>query len=168
MEKAQVGGKEKKFLKLFLENPKEDNGKKGAHIELFELGNFFCPVRAYFKWKQISKLDHNKEMPVFRHEDGSGLTSKEFNVELKLLMENVIDYSNSRISSHCFRAGITTTMARLGYSKEMISLQGRWSSDSFLRYCKQGRHNKLGDQLGLMEKMVEVANTWVSGGVLVH
>ena len=105
---------------------------------------------------------------MFRHEDGSGLTSKEFNAELKLLMENVIDYSNSRISSHCFRAGITTTMARLGYSKEMISLQGRWSSDSFLRYCKQGRHNKLGDQLGLMEKMVEVANTWVSGGVLVH
>ena len=85
----------------------------------------WCPLRAYFKWKQ---LDHNKEMPVFQHEDSLGLTSKEFNVELKLLMEYVIDYSNSRISSHCFRAGITTTMARLGYSKEMISLQGR---DSF-------------------------------------
>ena len=83
-------------------------------------------------------------------------------------MENLIDYSNSRISSHCFRAWINTTMARLGYSKEMISLQGCWSLDSFLRCCKQGCHNKLGDQLSLMEKMVEVGNTWVSGGVLVH
>ena len=81
MAAVQVTGKEKKFLKLFLENPKEDTGKKGAHIELFELGNFFCQVRAYFKWKQISRLDHNKEMPMFWHEDGLGLTSKEFNVE---------------------------------------------------------------------------------------
>ena len=69
VEKIQVGGKEKKFLKLFLENLKEDTSKKGAHIKLFELGNFFCPVRAYFKGKQISRLDHYKEMPMFRHED---------------------------------------------------------------------------------------------------
>ena len=69
VEKVQVGGKEKKFLKLFLENLKEDTSKKGAHIKLFELGNFFCPVRAYFKGKQISRLDHYKEMPMFQHED---------------------------------------------------------------------------------------------------
>ena len=65
MATVQVTGKEKKFLKLFLENLKEDTSKKGAHIKLFELGNFFCPIRAYFKWKQISRLDHNKEMPMF-------------------------------------------------------------------------------------------------------
>ena len=43
-----------------------------------------------------------------------------------------------------------------------------WSSDSFLSCCKQGRHNRLTNQLKFMDNMVEVANTWISGGGLMH
>ena len=180
-----VGGEERNFLKLFLESPKEDKARRGVHVELFSLGNFFCPVEAYTKWKLSSKVTHGPEDPVFRREDGLCYTAKEFNADLKRLLESEIDYSNGRISSHSFRAGITTTMARLGYSKvgnrdrnklkltkspmqEMIGLQGRWRSDAYLRYCKLGRANRLEDQLELMKNMADTAQKWISGGVLVH
>ena len=118
-----VGGEERNFLKLFLESPKEDKARKGVHVELFSLGNFFCPVEAYTKWKLCSKVTHGPEDPVFRREDGLCYTAKEFNADLKRLLESEIDYSNGRISSHSFRAGITTTMARLGYSKVRNKLE---------------------------------------------
>ena len=59
-------------------------------------------------------------------------------------------------------------MARLGYSADMISVQGRWASEAYLKYCKLGRANRLQDQLDLMTKMTEVSTTWISGGVLVR
>ena len=43
-----------------------------------------------------------------------------------------------------------------------------WSSDSFLSCCKQGRHNRLTNQLKFMDNMVQVANTWISVGGLMH
>ena len=50
------------------------------------------------------------------------------------------------VTAHSFQAGVTSTMARLGYSEK---LQGCWNSDAFLRYTKLGRTNRLRDQVKL-------------------
>ena len=167
-ESKNIEGQSRKFLKLFLEAPKEDRTGRGVEVELFEINNFFCPVTAWNKWRNSSKLAHQPNLPVFRLEDGSGYTAKELNSDLKALLEDEVDYSNGRVSSHSFRAGITSTMARLGYSKEMIGLQGRWRSEAYLNYCKLGRINRLNDQARLMEDMASAATAWISGGILVH
>ena len=138
-------------------------------MELFELkGSFFCPVTAIWKWRQKSRLEFRGDLPFFRSEDGTGFTPKVLNAELRALLQDEIDYTEGRISAHSFRAGLTTTMARLGYSADMISVQGRWASEAYLKYCKLGRANRLQDQLDLMTKMTEVSTTWISGGVLVR
>ena len=167
-ERKEINGKMKKFIKLYLEAPKEDRAGRGVEVELFETGNFFCPLSAIEKWKQSSKLRHQADLPVFRVEDGSGYTARELNIDLKALLQDEVDYTNGRISSHSFRAGITTTMGKLGYSRELISLQGRWRSEAFLNYCKLGRANRLNDQAKLMEDMANTAQKWISGGILVH
>ena len=167
-ERNEIGGRTRKFLKLYLEAPKEDRAGRGVEVELFETNNFFCPLAAMEKWKQSSRLSHSAELPVFRLEDGSGYTARDLNSDLKALLSGAADYTNGRISAHSFRAGITSTMARLGYSREMIGLQGRWRSEAYLNYCKLGRINRLHDQAKLMEDMAETAQKWISGGVLVH
>ena len=168
LERKEINGRMRNFIKLYLEAPKEDKAGRGVEIELFETSNFFCPMAALRKWKQSSKLSHHLELPVFRLEDGSGYTARELNADLRTLLQDEIDYTEGRVSSHSFRAGITSTMARLGYSREMIGLQGRWRSEAFLHYCKLGRANRLQDQAKLMEDMANTAQKWISGGVLVH
>ena len=62
------------------------------------------------------------------------------------------------MTSHSFRAGVATTMARLGYGEEMIQLQGCWVSQAYLRYCKRGRVNRLEDQLNLFSTLASTAS----------
>ena len=72
------------IAKIQLESPKEDKKRQGVTMELFK-NSFFCPVTAWMKWKEISRLDNCPSLPVFRHEDSSRLTQKELNTTLKLL-----------------------------------------------------------------------------------
>ena len=167
--KKMVEGEEIEMMEVFLQAPKEDKKRRGVTIELMRLPHaFFCPVKAWKSWREASKLDNNPKSPVFRKEDGRGFTQSELNKILKGMLEHEYDYSEGRISAHSFRAGITTTMGRLGYSTELIQLQGRWRSDAYLRYCKQGRATRLKDQWILMADMAKVSTTWLSGGVLVQ
>ena len=166
--KKKVEGKEVEMLVVHLEAPKEDKTRKGVDVELFRLEeSFFCPVHAWKRWREKSKLTHEGSAPVFREEDGRGFTQNELNKVLKELLKSEIDYDQRKISGHSFRAGITTVMAKLGYSQELISLQGRWRSEAYLTYCKLGRANRLKDQLNIMTHMKEVSLEWNTGGVLV-
>ena len=164
----EVEGDKVQLLQVMLESPKEDKYGKGVEVELFRIpDSFFCPVTAWRIWRKNSKLSHDDDLPVFRLEDGTGYTQRELNADLRKLLESEIDYEGRKITAHSFRAGITTIMARLGYSQEMISLQGRWKSDAYLAYCKLGRANRLQDQWSLMKEMTRVSTTMISGGVLV-
>ena len=164
-----IEGEIREMLVVHLESPKEDKSKKGVDVELFRLENsFFCPVYAWKRWRGKSKLSHEGSAPVFREEDGRGFTQNELNKVLKELLKDEIDYDQRKISGHSFRAGITTMMAKLGYSQELISLQGRWRSEAYLNYCKLGRANRLKDQLGIMMDMKEVSKSWNTGGILVE
>ena len=68
-----------------------------------------------------------------------------------------MEYEEGTISSHSFRAGVATAMARSD-SDEEIQWIGLWKSDSFLRYIKLGRSSRLEQQLKLMRKLVDIGD----------
>ena len=109
-------GKNVKLLRVHLKNPKEQKLAKGVSIELFETGNFLCPVAAFLKWRKVSKLPIGKARPAIRLESGHAYTGKEFNKDLKLMLSDYVNYEKGTISSHSFRAGLATLMASLGYT----------------------------------------------------
>ena len=55
-------------------------------------------------------------------------------------------------------------MAKLGYSDSQIQLQGRWRSESYLKYLKLGRGTRLTDQYDLATKISGVVAESVLGG----
>ena len=154
-----INGNSRNFLKVCLENPKEDKNRLGVEVELFELPDlFFDPVHAFKRWRAASTLQAEALQPVFRWESGQNVTPREYNACLKSLLKETIKYEDGKVTSHSFRAGVATTMARLGYGEEMIQLQGRWVSQAYLRYCKRGRVNRLEDQLNLFSTLASAAS----------
>ena len=132
-----------KVLKVWLKSPKELRNGTGVMVELFPTDNYLCPIRALEKWRSVSRCPKSEVKPVFRHEDGSNYTGKEFNADLQKLLGKHLDYKKGKILSHSFRSGLATMMARSGYSDEEIMRTGRWSSSAFLSYCKLGRVKRM-------------------------
>ena len=77
--------------------------------------------------------------PLITREDGRNYTGTEFNRDLKAILEGEIDYKEGKITSHSFRSGLASWMAKCGYSDEQIQLTGRWKSSAFLKYIKRSR-----------------------------
>ena len=130
--------KNSKVMKVWLKSPKELRNGTGVMVELFPTNNYLCPIRALEKWRKVSKVPKSEVKPVFRNEDGSNHTGKEFNKDLRKLLGKHLDYKKGKILSHSFRSGLATMMAKNGYSDDEIMRTGRWSSSAFLAYCKLG------------------------------
>ena len=135
--------KDMKVLKVWLKSPKELKNGTGVMVEIFPTGNYLCPIRALEKWRKVSKLPKSELKPVFRQEDGSNYTGKDFNADLKNLLGKHMDYKRGKILSHSFRSGLATMMAKTGYSDEEIMRTGCWNSTAFLTYCKLGRVRRM-------------------------
>ena len=112
-------------------------------VEVFETKNELCPVAAYEKWRNISKVAKTSTKPAFRLENGLLYTGKQFNSDLQKLLGKHIDYKQTKILSHSFRAGLATAMAKLGYSDEEICKIGRWNSTAFVTYVKTARIKRM-------------------------
>ena len=135
--------KKTKVLKIWLKSPKELKNGTGVMVEIFPTNNYLCPIKALEKWRRSSKIAKTEVKPVFRHEDGSNYTGREFNEDLKKLLGKHLDYKQGKILSHSFRAGLATMMAKSGYSDEEVMRTGRWNSAAFLSYCKLGRVRRM-------------------------
>ena len=121
--------KDSKVMKIWLKSPKELRKGSGVMVEIFSTNNHLCPIRAYEKWRSISKVAKTSMKPVFRKEDGTNYTGKEFNADLKKLLSKHLDYNKGKILSHSFRSGLATMMAQCGYSDEEIMRTGRWCNN---------------------------------------
>ena len=95
--------------------------------------------------------------PVLKWESEANMTPKEFNSCLKSLLKDFIKYEDGKITSHSFRARVTTTMVRLDYKEELIQLQGCWLSQAYLRYCKSRQVNCLEDQFNIFSSPASAA-----------
>ena len=149
-----INDKETRMVLAKIKNPKELKGKGHVNIEMFEQGTWMCPVKAIMKLR--GKRTEEPDLPFAKRKNGKLLTIKLFNQILKTLLKEVLMYEEGTISSHSFRAGVATAMARAGYNDADIQRVGRWESDSFLRYIKLGRSSRLEQQLELMRKLAEI------------
>ena len=154
----KVKGVEHNYLGIHLKHPKEERLSEGITVEVFEMGgqhSWACPVRAY---KEYLKCGHQGtgKMPLIRTADGSNYTGKDFNKDLRIILKGVVNYEAGPLTSHSFRAGLATWMAKAGCSDAEIQLTGRWKSDAFLRYIKTSRVSRAVQAADLVEKLAAV------------
>ena len=134
-------GKMTKAVTLHLKNPKEDKTTHGIRVDIFETTGplrWLCAVNAAMKYEGImNKTD--SEQPFARTANGKGYTGKMFNQDLKQLLMGKLDLSLGPLTSHSFRAGLATMMAKAGCPDKDIQLTGRWTSTAFKSYVKTAR-----------------------------
>ena len=136
-------------VRVHLKAPKEARLRQGITVDLFPTDSFLCPVIAYLKFLSSSPVSVVPGRPVFRDLGARGYTGRAFNADLKHLLAGQVDYSGGKVTSHSFRAGLATEMARVGYSDADIMTIGRWHSSAYLQYIKSDRvkRMRIGQQL---------------------
>lgn len=162
---SMVDGVVVRSAKIHLKAPKEVRLKQGIFVDLFPTGSFLCPVEALTKYLGDPCSPILEDRPFFRDLGGRGYTGKSFNTDLKELLVGQVDYSLGAITSHSFRAGLATEMARVGYSDADIMAVGRWHSSAYLHYIKSDRvkRMRIGQQLA---KTLLVPGVRVQGSVV--
>ena len=142
LDKVEVRrGEYKEILRYHIKSPKERRIGNGVKLEIFENGSFCCPVRAYKAWSKKVTLVEKK--PVFMDSEKKCFTGKAFNRILSKLTACMTDDTDGVIKSHSFRSGVATEMGKMGFTEQEIMAQGRWSSQAFKSYTKQGILKKL-------------------------
>ena len=133
--------------------PKECKDGKPTVVDVFESGGNLCPVTAFRKWSNIRKPEVG--LPLFRDGRGTPMTAKKFNNYLRTLLGDQAEERGGTITSHSFRAGITTIMGTMGFDDEEIKVVGRWSSRAFTIYMKGPRTQraKIAKKMTEWEKM---------------
>ena len=124
-------------LEVTLKCPKENKDGKPTIVDVFESGGALCPVAAFKKW--TGQRTPEEGLPLFRDETGTPVTARKFNTYLKTMLGDQAGKRGGTLTSHSFRAGITTIMGTMGYDDEDIKLVGRWSSRAFAIYMKGPR-----------------------------
>jgi hypothetical protein len=106
--------------------------KPGAtNIKVLPSNNKTCAVRAYAEyriWKPKSQM-------AFVRIDGSPITASFVNKSLRDVL-SFLGFDSSEFSSHSFRIGKATDMAKRGFTDIQICMAGRWSSAAFKKYIK--------------------------------
>jgi hypothetical protein len=77
---VKVDGLLEEIIMIYMKSPKEQ--KLAGRVT----GTFSCPVLAFKKWKNISRVSMTRTGPAFRLPDGSCLTSNLLNIKLKALL----------------------------------------------------------------------------------
>ena len=137
--RVKLEGKTVTSLSFKIKSPKVDRVGTGDFVEIFETGLYNCPVKAFHKWRQVSKVEEHPQLPVFRVENECCYTGKQLNKRLGELTTGLnLHIKGGKVTSHSFRAGISSEMCRAGYSEQDIKAVGRWSegSDAWKLYCK--------------------------------
>ena len=148
------GGKTVTYLKIFIPSPKHKKGSGGMTVELLPSGNWFCPVEAYSRYSKATQ-DWGDEMPL-AHLDGALYTAKMFNKDLKNIFKGKMG-PGEQISSHSFRSGVVSALARTGASEELLKSQTDHSSSAYRAYLKLGRAARLSQQLEVISTLEDLA-----------
>ena len=133
--KVKIEKKEVETIVLHVKSPKIDRVGAGDDIAMSKLGNFMCPLSAFYKYRE--EIGHKEEagMPVFRVKSGACFTGADLNQKLKLLIGDLGDKIPGKVvTSHSFRAGVASEMAKRGHTEEELMAVGRWSSQAYQLY----------------------------------
>ena len=132
---VKIDGKKVETMEIFIKSPKVDRVGAGDNIVVAELGNFMCPISAMKKYREEIKMKEDPDMPVFRVKSGDCFSGAEFNQKLGSLTGDLAEkVAGGVVSSHSFRAGVASEMARKGHTEEELMAVGRWSSQAYRHY----------------------------------
>ena len=133
--KVKVEETELETMVIHIKSPKIDRLGAGDDVVISELGNFMCPLRAMKNYREVSKLEEDPNLPVFRVKSGGCFTGADFNKQLKKLLGDLDSkIPGGVVTSHSFRAGVASEMAKRGHSEEELMAVGRWSSEAYKLY----------------------------------
>ena len=149
------------YVEVLLTRPKESRSGTPVKVELLALPQkLFCPVTAFKKWRRVADKDLELEprMPVFRFLSGALVTGSYINKLLRKLLAQDVNYDQIGVYCHSFRAGLVCTMARMGIPEEKCKMVGRWKSDCWLKYAKEGRGVRRQDMMEVARLVLAAAS----------
>ena len=142
---------------LHLKNPKEDKLKHSIHVDIFKTTGplrWLCAVNAFMKYESVMSSTDTAQ-PFATTSNGKDYTGRIFNEDLKTLLLAKLDPSLGPLTSHSFRAGLATVMAKAGCSDKNIQLTGRWTSTAFKSYVKTARPKQAAIAASIWNKLTE-------------
>lgn len=132
-----VDGKSIAILQIKLKSEKSGRPNSCNWVDVYESGNFLCPIRAHRKFTK--SLVKNSICPHFQLESGKPYTLRLFNSDLKELTANL----EGAFLGHSFRIGLASMLGKLGFTDQEIKATGRWSSTAFEVYLRLPRSKRL-------------------------
>lgn len=127
----------KKTVHVVLKCPKESRNKVPTTVDIFQNDGPLCPIAAIAKWGV--SFTEEPEMPAFRRQDGTPLTGAKMNTWLNKTLGKYTNKDIGNFTTHSFRIGLASELARQGFSDEEIKAAGRWSSRVFETYIRLKR-----------------------------
>lgn len=139
LECKTVGGKEEIYLRVEVKGQKQIKGNQTQVLELYEMKTDLCPIAALRRVLEVAI--NPKEGPVARWSSGIMITTSFMNKFLKETLQEHVDWDQSTISTHSFRAGLPTLLTNIGEKDNTIQDVGRWKSTAYKLYQKEGSRN---------------------------
>ena len=127
---------EKDAVHLTIKNSKSNRTGRHEIVIIYETKDILCPVRAARKVIDMNK-GVSPNAPFLSGAGGKPLTLNRLNDILKEATKSVP--LKGTLSGHSFRSGITSLLAKKGYSNQQLKTVGRWSSRAYQAYIKLGR-----------------------------
>ncbi len=133
---------------------------EGEYIDIFPFKKIrgCCPVAALKRQHSLQReLQKGRpEDPVFIYPSGKLVTTEALNRALKILLEDVVDYSRDSITCHSFRAGLPSLISQHPdlMSSEDVKGWGRWSSEAYTRYTRLKNDQKF----KIFQKIADIIN----------
>jgi hypothetical protein len=128
-------------FKIWVRSPKVAS-PQGDVVEVFFVpSSSLDPLAAMQHYLVCRNSRHGQETDkaLFLGEDGRPFTRRRFNYLLHELLDHHVKDNRDAITGHSFRSGLATLMEVAGMSPEEIKAWGRWNSEAYLLYCKEGR-----------------------------
>ena len=136
-----VNNEQIQTLQVKLKTEKTNKTAKHTLVDIYASYGPLCPIRAFTKYTKNRSI--SSANPLFRDSTGANYTPRDFNAYLHQFSDRHLELGNKTLTSHSFRAGMTTLLAELGYSDEEIMSWGRWSSKAFETYIKAPRSKRM-------------------------
>ena len=133
-------------IQLTLKAPKTSRSLPVQVVEMPEIGGWFCPWSAYWKWLKDRKTKPVGGKPLFSWEDGSVVTLEEINKVLVVILPG----EDPAMTTRAFRPALPSILAREGVQESTLKDLGRWTSKTYLHYVREGRSS---DWRGLLLKL---------------
>ena len=128
------------FLRVTIKQSKTDPFRRGVELYLGRSNSDVCPVAAILSYLTCRGTGPG---PLFRREDGRGLTRSHFVSSVRSALEKV-GLDQSAYCGHSFRIGAATTAAVRGIMDSIIKTLGRWESLAYLQYVRIPRQQLIG------------------------